>query len=73
MSETLETGCPYDLDVVLAEREEYLNDTELRQRCKCVSTVYNGIIIFVCQISLLILFLLEIFVFRIKEYEIFFL
>jgi len=43
LSETLETGCPYDLDVALAEHDEHLNDAELRQRSKCISAVYDDI------------------------------
>ncbi len=43
LSETLETGCPYDLDIALAEHDEHLNDAELRQRSKCISAVYDDI------------------------------
>lgn len=43
LSETLETGCPYDLDIALAEHGEHLNDAELRQRNKCISAVYDDI------------------------------
>ncbi|CAF1097370.1 unnamed protein product [Adineta ricciae] len=43
LSETLETGCPYDLDIALAEHDEHLNDAELRQRSKCLSAVYDDI------------------------------
>ena len=43
LSETLETGCPYDLDIAYAEHEEHLNDAELRQRSKCISAVYDDI------------------------------
>ena len=43
LSETLETGCPYDLDIALAEYEEHLNDAELKQRSKCLSTIYDDI------------------------------
>ncbi|CAF3453250.1 unnamed protein product [Rotaria sp. Silwood1] len=43
LSETLETGCPYDLDIALAEHEEHLNDIELKQRTKCISTIYDDI------------------------------
>ena len=43
LSETLETGCPYDLDIATAEHDEHLNDAELRQRSKCISAVYDDI------------------------------
>lgn len=43
LNETLETGCPYDLDVALAEHDEHLNDAELRHRTKCISAVYDDI------------------------------
>ncbi|CAF2549048.1 unnamed protein product [Rotaria sp. Silwood2] len=43
LSETLETGCPYDLDIALAEHDKHLNDAELRQRSKSISTVYDDI------------------------------
>ena len=43
LHETLETGCPYDLDIALAEHEEHLNDAELRQRKKSISTVYDDL------------------------------
>jgi hypothetical protein len=43
LSETLETGCPYDLDIALAEHDEHLNDAELKQRSKCISAVYDDI------------------------------
>jgi hypothetical protein len=43
LSETLETGCPYDLDIALAEHGEHLNDAELRQRNKCISAIYDDI------------------------------
>lgn len=43
LSETLETGCPYDLDIALAEHDEHLNDAELKQRSKCISAIYDDI------------------------------
>jgi hypothetical protein len=43
LSETLETGCPYDLDIALAEHDEHMNDAALRQRSKCISAVYDDI------------------------------
>ncbi|CAF1324822.1 unnamed protein product [Rotaria sordida] len=43
LSETLETGCPYDLDIALAEHDEHLNDAELKQRTKCISAIYDDI------------------------------
>ncbi|CAF4529862.1 unnamed protein product [Rotaria sp. Silwood2] len=43
LSETLETGCPYDLDIALAEHDKHLNDAELRQRSKSISAVYYDI------------------------------
>jgi hypothetical protein len=43
LSETLETGCPYDLDIALAEHDEHLNNAELRQSSKCISAVYDDI------------------------------
>jgi hypothetical protein len=46
LSETLETGCPYDLDIALAEHDEHLNNAELRQSSKCISAVYDDISIF---------------------------
>ena len=43
LSETLETGCPYDLDIALAEHEEHLNDAELKPRNKSISAVYDSL------------------------------
>lgn len=43
LNETLETGCPYDLDIALAEHEEHLNDAELKPRNKSVSAVYDDL------------------------------
>lgn len=43
LSETLETGCPYDLDIAQAEHDEHSNEIELRQRRKCVSATYDDI------------------------------
>jgi hypothetical protein len=43
LNETLETGCPYDLDIALAEHDEHLHDAELRQRNKSISSLYDDL------------------------------
>ncbi|CAF3840184.1 unnamed protein product, partial [Rotaria sp. Silwood1] len=35
--------CPCNLDIALAEHEEHLNDVELKQRAKCIPTIYDDI------------------------------
>lgn len=43
LSENLETGSAYDLDIALVEHEEHINDAELKQRNKSISAIYEDL------------------------------